>query len=127
MQQENKEFFTITTPHNWGSDFYLLERVINMGIDSRLEGFTRSSFKVEPDPDLICNRLVCNFHVSELRILIRRLLEISEDPYLSPEMAEESELLASDIVELAYNTTSLNQKDFKYHTYPSYKVEIKES
>lgn len=100
---EDQDFFVITTPYGWGRDFYLLERVINMGIDSRLEGFTRSSFRKEPDPQLICNRLVCNFHVSELQILIKRLVEISEDQYIQEETEERAESIVDSIIELAYN------------------------
>lgn len=57
----------------WSTDFILLERIINQGIDSYLEGFTKSSFKSS------INRLYCYFHDSEMSILLRRLSELSNE------------------------------------------------
>jgi len=54
-------------------DFDAVERAVNLGIDSRLEGFTRSKFEVENVHGV--NRLQCQIHPDEMQILIRRLLE----------------------------------------------------
>ena len=51
-------------------DYKLFSRIINQGIDSRLEAFTDSNFFVSN------NRLFLNFHHSEISILLRRLSEI---------------------------------------------------
>lgn len=64
-------------------------QAVNQGIDSRLEGFTRSNFQWDNE-----NRLCCNIHPSELQILIRRLLE-SDD--------ETAESIADDIVYVMYD------------------------
>lgn len=54
-------------------DFKMFQRVINQGIDSHLEGFTKSSFKIVGD------RLCMAFDSAELPILLRRLDEIGGD------------------------------------------------
>lgn len=68
-------------------DYTNLKRCIDQGIDSRLEGFTQSHFSIRGD------RLECNVHLSELQILVRRLLEME---------IESSELLADDIIQIHY-------------------------
>lgn len=75
------EFFEITTPIGSADDKMFVD-VVNQGIDSRLEGFTKSKFST------IGNRRVFNFHNSELPILTRRLRELG---------TEEGESWADDI------------------------------
>ena len=70
----------------------------NMGIDSRLEGFTKSTFRwilktIVPDK-WVEQRLQCEVHLSEMQILIRRLLELE---------TEEAESLADSIVYVQYD------------------------
>ena len=71
----------ITTPIN-SDDYKLFVGIINQGIDSHLEAFTKLKH------DHVGNRLVLDFHESELHILIRRLRE---------EGSEEAERWADDI------------------------------
>jgi len=54
-------------------DFSLFKKVINMGIDARLEAFTESNFYVKAKS--IGGRLYLDIDESEMQILIRRLLE----------------------------------------------------
>ena len=68
-----------------GSDANIFRNVINQGIDSYLEGFTKSEFS-EKD-----GRYIFNFHRTELHILIRRLEEIG---------TEQSMLWAEDIKDI---------------------------
>jgi hypothetical protein len=74
------EFFPITIPLG-SSDIKIFKNVIDKGIDSHLEGFTKSKFSSKD------GRLVLNFHNSELPILIRRLKEMydetGEEEYLT--------------------------------------------
>ena len=72
-------------------DFELFKKVINMGIDARLEAFTKSNFCVKAKS--IGGRLYLNINESEMQILIRRLLEIN---------TENSEQWADDIIEAYY-------------------------
>lgn len=67
------EFFEITTPVG-SEDFNLFKSVVNKGIDSHLQGFTKSKFEVKKEDGH--SRLYMNFHKSELPILIRRLEEV---------------------------------------------------
>lgn len=67
----NNETFQITC-HVSLSDAQLFAAVINQGIDSHLEAFTESQFKTEG------SRLVLDFALVELPILVRRL-EASDD------------------------------------------------
>jgi len=50
-------------------DFKLFTAVINQGIDSHLEGFTKSKFEINKDE----KRLFMDFHKTEIHILLRRL------------------------------------------------------
>jgi hypothetical protein len=54
-------------------DLEMVEMAVNQGIDSRLEGFTRSKFEWNPTP--YCLRLECKIHPDEIQVLIRRLVE----------------------------------------------------
>ena len=74
------------------NDADLVRKIVNQGIDSRLEGFTQSKFWWE-NPTGFVNRLECKIHSSEMQILIRRLLELEDD---------EADLLADDIVMIEY-------------------------
>jgi hypothetical protein len=83
-----EKIFEISTLYS-SQDFAILRSVVNQGIDSRLEGFTRSAFIDRPKE----NRFYFRFVQSEIQILIRRLLEME---------TEKSELMADDIVLVAY-------------------------
>ena len=49
-------------------------QAVNMGIDSCLTGFTRSTF--EHNQTKYCLRLECLIHLDEMEILIRRLHQL---------------------------------------------------
>ena len=68
-----KEYLPISCIVN-SSDFTMFKSVIDQGIDSYLEGFTKSSFEIKKAE--YATRLYMNFHNSELPILIRRLQEL---------------------------------------------------
>lgn len=62
----NDEFFSISCyVHSSGAR--LFTKIINQGIDSRLEAFVKSKFSVRAE------RLYLDFHADELSILLRRL------------------------------------------------------
>lgn len=67
-----QEYFEISS-FGKSRDFDTLKNVILEGIDSRLEGFTKSTFQI------FDNRLYCKIHLDELQILIRRLLELGDE------------------------------------------------
>ena len=77
-------------------DIKTVTRIVNRGIDSRLEGFTKSSFDWEVV--LGVKRLQCKIHSSEIQVLIRRLLE---------DDTEEAEMLADAIVSIEYDCEAL--------------------
>ena len=62
----HKEFISIGTPVN-SKDYDLFKSIVNMGIDSHLEGFIKSQFFFD------CGRFYFHFHRSEKPILLRRL------------------------------------------------------
>jgi len=70
-----------------GNDRSNAIKAVNQGIDSRLEGFTRSAFSDNG------HRLNCEVHAEELPILVRRLADSGN---------EDAELLADDLVEVAF-------------------------
>jgi hypothetical protein len=73
------EYFPITTPVG-SEDDKLFVSIVNQGIDSSLEGFTKSDFTVKDTS--LGKRRVFNFHTSELPILLRRLEELGTDEAL---------------------------------------------
>lgn len=66
-----KDFIEITTPIG-SSDFELFREVVNKGIDSHLEAFTKSKF------EKVGNKYRFSFHKSEKKILLRRLQEMAD-------------------------------------------------
>jgi hypothetical protein len=72
-------------------DIAIMRRVVNRGIDSKLEGFTKSTFGWNDSSGV--QRLECEIHPNEMTILLRRLLE---------DETEEAELLADNIVYIEY-------------------------
>jgi len=83
------EFVPITCPAG-SQDAKLFTAVVNQGIDSHLQAFTKSKFK-HGNGDYGEPRLILDFHVSELPLLVRRLHELE---------TEEAEQWANDIEEL---------------------------
>ncbi len=79
-------FIPITIPISNKSDINLFYTVINQGIDSSLEGFTKSKFGVKHTS--LGKRIVLNFHQDELPILIKRLEAIG---------SKEAEMWANDL------------------------------
>ena len=71
-----ENFLEITTPKQ-SYDAKIFTSIVNQGIDSHLEGFTKSKFNFKQDEFHV--RLVLNFHHTELPILIRRLEEYGTD------------------------------------------------
>jgi hypothetical protein len=74
------DFFEITTPTE-SNDAKLFAKIINQGIDSNLEGFTKSKFDTKQTTN--GRRFVLNFHKDELPILLRRLEEDGSEQALS--------------------------------------------
>lgn len=68
------------------ADAKLFIQVVNQGIDSHMEAFTKSLF------NWVDNRLVADVHESEIPILLRRLREVAD-----AEENENAALLAGDI------------------------------
>ena len=71
-------------------DHKLFTDVVNMGIDSRLTGFTKSKFHYGD----LGTRLYLDFDMSEIEILLRRLSDIED---------EDAESWLSDIIYSIYN------------------------
>ncbi len=67
-----KDFFPIETPYD-SKDYKVMTSIVNMGIDSNLEGFTKSKFFKSPNFN---NKFRFDFAVSELPILYRRMEEL---------------------------------------------------
>ena len=87
-------------------DFDLFLSIVNQGIDSRLEAFTKSVFQLEPTE----NRINFCFHQDEMQILIRRLTEKLEEKetfdFFDDEGSENWINIyswLSDIIETTYN------------------------
>jgi len=83
------DMFNMSLTYN---DAEVVRNAVNQGIDSRLEGFTRSQFQWSDDTGI--PRLECQVDDSELQVLIRRLLE-SGDP--------DAEMLADNIIYVQYD------------------------
>lgn len=79
----------IITCYQASKDAEMFTKIINQGIDSHLEAFTKSQFYVK-DARMQDARLWLNFHPDELPILIRRLEEFG---------TEQAETWANDIRE----------------------------
>lgn len=67
--KQHPDFISISTPVN-SEDFNLFQSIVNIGIDSHLEGFTKSMFFLD------CGRFYFHFHKTETPILFRRLMAI---------------------------------------------------
>ena len=72
-QEKNKDYLPITAPAG-SPDDKLFTDIVSKGIDSHLEGFTKSKFEIKNSS--LGNRRVFNFHRSEIPILLRRLEEL---------------------------------------------------
>ena len=72
-------FLPIETPMG-SPDFNLFKGIVNQGIDSSLEGFTKSVFEKSPTRP---GFFLFNFDKSELPVLLRRLEENGSDEALS--------------------------------------------
>jgi hypothetical protein len=72
-QEKNKDYLPITAPVG-SPDDKLFTDIVSKGIDSHLEGFTKSKFEIKNALD--GNRKIFNFHREELPILLRRLEEL---------------------------------------------------
>lgn len=73
---EDDDFFEITAPVN-SEDAEMFVRIVNQGIDSHLEAFTKSKFDVRQGT--LGTRRSFNFHKDELPILLRRLRELGTE------------------------------------------------
>jgi len=56
-------------------DFELFKNIVNQGIDSRLEAFIKSNFKVNETE----RRLYMDIDTNEISLFMRRLSKIAED------------------------------------------------
>jgi len=93
----SEEFFPISTPVG-SEDDALFIGIVNQGIDSSLEGFTKSNFEVKPGS--LGNRRIFNFHKDEIPILLRRLGEVG---------TEEAQQWIEDIQNQENNINELNE------------------
>lgn len=84
---QSDEFVFVAQLKN--NDIQLVTNAVNQGIDSRLEGFVHSYFRMFHDH---LNVAISDY--TELQILIRRLLESSN---------ENAAMLADDIVFVVYD------------------------
>ena len=73
---DTNNYFPITTPIG-SEDDKLFVGIVNQGIDSHLEGFTKSKFEMNG-----AGKRVFNFDKSELPILLRRLEELGTEEAL---------------------------------------------
>jgi hypothetical protein len=103
------DYFPITTPLG-SADDKLFAGIVNQGIDSHLEGFTKSNFSVQvlPKDSPSSKRRIFNFHNSELPILLRRLEELGTEEAL--QWKDDIENYDNNINEIA-TTTTVNRKD----------------
>jgi hypothetical protein len=69
-EEQNNEFLPISAPEGSPDDKLFMD-IVNQGIDSSLEGFTKSKFEIKNGS--LGNRRIFNFHKSELPIVLRRL------------------------------------------------------
>lgn len=72
--QSSPEFIPIDTAIN-SSDYKLFAGIVNQGIDSHLQGFTKSKFEKSARP----GRFLFNFNKTEIPILLRRLRDEGTD------------------------------------------------
>ncbi len=86
---ESKEIPFVSCPIR-SEDFELFKSIINQGIDSRLEAFTKSHFEVSHHTS---GRFDFFFHDTEIPLLLRKLSE------MDTEIADQWE---SDILETEY-------------------------
>lgn len=98
------DFFPIETPYS-SKDYEIMKSVVNVGIDSSLEAFTKSEFKKSPHFN---DKFLWNIHTSELPILYRRLEELYEktgdDDYQS--LSDEIKTIAGSHEEAISETSS---------------------
>ncbi len=98
------EFLPITTPIG-SEDDKMFVGIVNQGIDSHLESFTKSEFS-ETNGSL-GKRRVFNFHKSEIPILLRRLEELGTEEAL--QWKDDIENYDSNINEIA-NTIAADKR-----------------
>lgn len=101
---EGDEFFPITTPVG-SEDDRLFTGIVNQGIDSHLEGFTKSTFDVKDGS--LGKRRVFNFHTSELPILLRRLEELGTEEAL--QWKDDIENYDNNVNEMSANNQALRK------------------
>jgi hypothetical protein len=95
-QQQGNEFLPITTPVG-SPDDKLFTDIVNQGIDSHLEGFTKSKFEIKNGSN--GNRKIFNFSKSEIPILVRRLQEMGTEE--ADQWAEDIQNYDKNINEIA--------------------------
>lgn len=66
---KHSDYISIGTPVN-SPDYSLFKGIVDQGIDSHLEAFTKSQFFFD------CGKFHFHFHKSEKSILLRRLTEV---------------------------------------------------
>ena len=93
---KNDQFFSMSLVGEAREDVI---KAVNVGIDSHLTSFTRSTF--EHNQTKYCLRLECKIHLLEMEILIRRLHAM----YLFGN--DEAGQLADDIVMVYYDKEAI--------------------
>ena len=83
-----------------GEDVKLIADVVNQGIDSHLQAVTDSKFEVYTDELMGNTRMKCEIAPNDMRVILRRLLELDDD------IIEDAESLVIAIV------TTLGIEDF---------------
>jgi hypothetical protein len=111
INESTDEYFPITTPIG-SEDDKLFVGIVNQGIDSSLEGFTKSDFTVKDTS--LGKRRVFNFHTSELPILLRRLEELG---------TEEALQWKDDIENYDNNINELQEETYSDHLDTNYSAD----
>lgn len=106
--------------HLVGDEISVMAEIVNAGVDSRLEAFTRSTFEFyyhttkgaeildtrwihdydyELHGSVIATKLHCDIHPDEWQVLLRRLDELSDS---DSELADEAYSLLSSLIWVQY-------------------------
>lgn len=75
VEPEETQYLKIETHPN-SSDFKMFQKIVNQGIDSHFEGFTKSKFGGKADYP---GKYRMDFHLSEVPLLIKRLGELYDE------------------------------------------------
>ncbi len=114
-QLNKKDYLEISTPifNDEYSDYQIFCDIIDMGIDSHLEAFTKSIFYYE-DVD---HRQYFFFHNSEISILLRRLSEILDKKYSELNEYNEDNIISYEQMNIDNLNVWIDNIAFEYSGY----------